>query len=212
MQSKLNEWLGTSAIIVLAAVWLAGLINSETRELFKALTPFILILNATILLWFHKRYSMAFWIFAIGTYVVSFMAALIGVKTGFPFGEFSYGPNMGVKIIHTPVLIGVYWFMLIYSVGIITAKFPAIKLMKALTGALLLLLIDFALEPVAMTLDLWQWQAGEVPTQNYVAWFGLSFLLLVFFHLSRFRKDNHIAVVLYVTFLLFYTLLNFIPL
>jgi putative membrane protein len=211
MRAKYQVWIGTAALILLALVVIGGLLYDKTDELFKALTPFTMILSAIIYLWHHKKYQAPFWIFATVADAVGMLVHMVGVNTGYPFGTFTYGPNLGIKLLHTPLAIGIIWFMLVYSAGVITARLGMIKLLKALTGALLIVPVVWLMEPAAMKLDLWHWEGGTVPLQNYLAWFVISFVLLVFFHLSRFKKSNKIAPVAYVTILLFLAALNFLP-
>lgn len=210
MRSKHKLWIGSAALVIVTIVGILGLTYEKTHELFKALTPFNLAFYAIILFWFHRKYKKRFIIFAAVTFLAGFIIEVIGVNSGFPFGQYTYGPNLGIKLFNTPLMIGINWLMLIYTVGIMTAKLPVMKLLKAFLGAWLMLLMDFVMEPVAMELNLWQWQGGEIPVQNYVAWFVISFGLLLYFHLMRFRRSNKIAPILFVVLLLFFTILNFI--
>ncbi|MBL7882669.1 MAG: carotenoid biosynthesis protein, partial [Bacteroidia bacterium] len=75
-------------------------------------------------------------------------------------------------------------------------------------GASVLTFLDFFIEPIAIKYDYWTWQATEVPTQNYIAWFIASFLFLLFFYILKFNKNNKIALLLYITQLLFFVFLN----
>ena len=48
--------------------------------------------------------------------------------------------------------------------------------MISLATGLGMLLLDIFIEPVAIGLGFWEWQAAEVPLENYMAWFVLSFV------------------------------------
>ena len=70
-----------------------------------------------------------------------------------------------------------------------------------------MVLIDLVIEPVAMKYGFWSWQGGQIPLQNYLAWFVVSFVLLQLFYRLKFRKVNLIAPALYFFQLLFFVVL-----
>ena len=65
-------------------------------------------------------------------------------------------------------------------------------------GATLLVLIDVLIEPVAIAEDFWKWEAVQVPLRNYVAWWGIGFLMLQYFHRLPDRPTNPMALPLYL--------------
>ena len=75
-------------------------------------------------------------------------------------------------------------------------------------GALLAVLFDWVIEPVAIRLGYWQWTDGEVPWSNYYSWWGVSALILTLFHLLTFKKQNLFAVHLLLIQFMFFMLLR----
>ena len=195
-------------LIALYGFGLFGLLREDTRELFKALTPFTLMASAVIVLGFQKKWTMEFFYFLLGVFVIGWGVHLLGLETAFPFGNYEYGPSLGITLWNTPLMMGLIWVIFIYCAGAITRKIPLVKAGKALIGAWLVVLMDFALEPVAIRFDFWSWYGREVPIFNYVAWFVISFIMLLVFHLGHYRKSNLVAPALYITMLLFFTALN----
>jgi uncharacterized membrane protein len=67
---------------------------------------------------------------------------------------------------------------------------------QALTPLNLLLTagLDFFFEPVAMLYDFWSWQNNKIPVQNYFGWFGLAFILQLYFQHSLVNKQNALAI------------------
>ena len=59
-----------------------------------------------------------------------------------------------------------------------------------------------------MALDFWQWPGGVVPLQNYIAWFLISFALLILFQYLRFDKRNPVAAPVLALQVLFFGILN----
>ena len=83
-----------------------------------------------------------------------------------------------------PVCIGCAWFvMLISSVAVfqtIARESVAKSTIKlALCVALLMVVFDLFMEPAAGMLDYWIWMDDHIPLQNYLAWFGLSFIFVI---------------------------------
>jgi uncharacterized membrane protein len=79
---------------------------------------------------------------------------------------------------------------------------------QAVAGAFLMVLLDFFIEPIAVELDFWSWQHGHIPFQNFLAWFIISFALLIVFHRIEIDKKNPIAFPFYAIQLLFFILQN----
>ena len=64
------------------------------------------------------------------------------------------------------------------------------------------------LEPVAIRLDMWSWAGGNPPLQNYIAWFVVSFPLVML--LGKYTKgsENPLVPIVLICQLLFFGLLN----
>ncbi len=105
----------------------------------------------------------------------------IGVRTGKIFGVYTYGQTLRPSIDGVPISIGCAWFiMLVASVAVVQKIVPksiiknTIKL--AVCVAVLMVCFDLFMEPAAGILDYWVWVDNRIPLQNYLAWFGLSFV------------------------------------
>lgn len=99
-----------------------------------------------------------------------------GVQTGFPFGNYSYTNVLGFHVAGVPAAIGAAWYVTIICTRRICQAISSHPLRTALLAALLTLALDVALEPMAGPVTrYWQWHAGQVPMQNYSAWFLISF-------------------------------------
>ena len=110
-------------------------------------------------------------------------------------------------------MIGINWLILVYSAGayiqrLIPSNSASSVLIKSLMGAAILTIIDFFIEPIAIKFDFWVLQAGEVPVQNYVAWFVTAFVFMLLFNKLNFNKSNPIAHILLIVQSLFFVLLS----
>jgi len=185
-------------LILYFTVGVAGMIIPQTRGLFQSLTPFSLLACLTLLFLFHRHHTVRFWLLALVILVAGIAVEIAGVSTGLLFGAYTYGDTLGPKVFHTPLMIGVNWLLLVYCSHVIAERFVDDPLFKAITGAALMVVYDFALEPSAIALNMWHWEGGAVPLQNYLAWFVIAFL----FHLlaGRYRlvdRENKLALPLF---------------
>lgn len=108
----------------------------------------------------------------------------IGVKTGKIFGNYTYGTNLPPYLSGIPMAIGFAWLtMLLSSLPLaerIMVFFNGKKMVyTAGLTASLMTLFDFFMEPAAVQLDYWNWSAAGIPLQNYLAWFVISFFLVL---------------------------------
>jgi putative membrane protein len=75
-------------------------------------------------------------------------------------------------------------------------------------SALLAMFFDWVLEPVAVELGYWTWADGIIPWFNYATWWGVSAVIMLFFHFLPFRKHNLFAVHLLMIQVMFFLLLR----
>lgn len=150
------------------------LLGGEWREELVVLTPFNLLLLAALFQYTSERPKVK-WAYYLPIFL-GFIIELIGTNTGFPFGAYSYGAALGPGIMGTPFMIGILWWVLIRSFYDLTGvRFQSVWIRSILTG-LAMTAMDVLIEPVAIELTYWQWDAVAVPIENYLAWFGLSTL------------------------------------
>ncbi|NJO02355.1 MAG: carotenoid biosynthesis protein, partial [Bacteroidia bacterium] len=96
------------------------------------------------------------------------------------------------------------WLTLVCITGTIAHLSRRPLYQKIILGALLMVIMDFFIEPVAIRHDFWAWNHPYVPLQNYLGWFFTSVLLLYFFFRADFSKVNKIAIPLYIIQILFF--------
>ncbi|MCE2963555.1 MAG: carotenoid biosynthesis protein [Chitinophagales bacterium] len=182
----MNIWnsIEKSAISIFA-IWLvtiSGIIGIclGYTEWFISKTPYNLILGVGLLYWnFPLKNgwrSLAIWsiVFAIGM-----GAELIGVNTGLLFGEYHYGENLGVKVFGVPILIGINWVVLTFLTAHLSNRYIQNKWLAILCGSILMVALDFFIEPTAPIFDFWHWESGYPPFRNFVDWFVISLILQV---------------------------------
>ncbi len=201
----------TIAKIIIVALHLVGIIGlslPEYQDLFLKLTPAQLLSSLILILVFHRGWNDAFPIFAAAAFWIGFGSEIIGIHTGYLYGDYVYGPTLGPKLWDVPIIIGVNWFILAYLTGVLFHKVPN-DYYAALLGAIAMTSLDYIIEPVAVALDFWAWKFDIIPPTNYLGWIGVSFLIQLIYRKANFEKANPIASFLLMALILFFAVLNF---
>ncbi|MBF8963310.1 carotenoid biosynthesis protein [Pontibacter sp. FD36] len=207
LQERLKPYAFGIALGVLAifhAVGFWGLMFSGEPEKFQRLTPMNLLLTNFLLFSFHRRWNVAFILFAVTIMAAGFFAEVLGIHTGLLFGDYAYGESLGIKVLDVPLLIGLNWLMLVYTSGHLVNTVQLHWLARAALAALLMVGLDFFLEPVAVAFDFWDWHGGHIPWSNYTGWLGLSFLFQVYFQKAPIYKHNRLAPYVYLVQAVFF--------
>ena len=137
-----------------------------------------------------------------------FLAELSGVHTGVLFGEYQYGEALGTPIYGIPIVMGMNWYATVVTSSSVAIRIVRNKWLQAFLAALLCTGLDILIEPVAIQYDFWAWGGGSIPIQNYIAWFGFSFVFALIYVFST-RVKNNSALGLWFIWLAFFLLLNF---
>lgn len=197
-------------ITVLYLVGIIGMAIPSVRPYFQFLTPFHLLTGLGVMLLFHHDWNKDFIIFAILAFIIGYGSEVMGVHTGFPFGNYSYGPVLGIKFFEVPLMIGVNWLILVYLTGHLFQKNVSNDLLASLFGALVMVGVDFLIEPVAVALDFWTWEGGIIPLSNYLGWLGTAFIIQMIYRKMQFQKDNKLSLHLLINMVAFFAILNLI--
>ncbi len=192
-------------IIIYYAIGLIGLSIPFTARYFIYLTPFSILINLFLILYFNINWSARFAVTGLLIYIFSMAAEITGVNTGAVFGSYTYENSiLGPGLLNTPFIIGINWFILIYCTYTLTNKFKFALIIKILMGGLIMLIFDILLEPVAGRMLMWTWLSIEVPLLNYAVWFILSIVFVSIMYLGRINIQNVISThLLFVQFIFF---------
>lgn len=142
--------------------------------------------------------------------VFALVSGTLALKTGFPYGNFSYGDVLGHKLFGTtpwilafaypPILLAAFWLA-----GKFTETAWRIPLM-----AIFVTLIDAVLDPAMVTLEFWKWEnAGPfygVPIINFAGWLLNGLVAGLILHKLWGKKSPTVSIALGgIGMLLFWT-------
>ena len=110
-------------------------------------------------------------------------------------------------------MIGINWIMLTYITGSFSNYiFDGNKKAAIVFGAILMVVLDLLIEPVAPEMGFWAFDSIFAPIQNYIGWFTIGLLVQGIFHYSTDKKDTTFSFHLLLVQIVFFTVLNFIAL
>lgn len=121
-------------------------------------------------------------LFSLFVIFITWLVEWAGVESGKIFGAYLYGTVLQPQIGGVPVAIGFAWLTLLLSATALERQIPWAPaadqyFFRALRISILMVLFDFFMEPVAVKLHYWKWEAGTIPMQNFIAWFVIGFFL-----------------------------------
>lgn len=208
IKSEINwtPW-GVLILVVLHIVGIAGILWFD-QELFAQLTPLVLLISALLIFASQKVNRQGLLIFFLLAYLIGYGVEFMGTSTGIPFGKYHYGPNMAPLVLSVPLIIGVNWFLLTVGAAYWAQTIFSGLLGRVFSTAALMTIFDFFMEPVAITLNFWTWEALYPPLQNYLAWFGVSILLALLGHKVLYSFPNKLSGYYFGIVAAFFIILN----
>ncbi|ADV68889.1 carotenoid biosynthesis protein [Deinococcus maricopensis] len=179
------SFLAASALLkVPVPLWPAGF------TLLGTLSTVCLALAATAWAWraVGRRRALA----ATGLAVIAGLGVeVLGSRTGFPFGTYSYAGAPGVTVLGVPIIVPLGWWALTLAAAHLARG-------RAWLAGLLLVAWDVGLEPLMTAQGYWTWTAHTLrgvtvegwaqppvglwagaPLQNFVAWGVIGALLVL---------------------------------
>ncbi len=199
-------------IIILYIIFSVGLIGhiiADLRFLMLILTPYTLLLTGSSVLYFaYKKGELKFLIWCLIIYIITFSLEVLGTRTGIIFGSYTYGNTLGFKLFNVPLIIGFNWVVVILGAITLSEQIDQNIFLRALMTGTLAVLFDIVLEPVAIILDYWNWEAGLIPLLNYYSWFVISFLASVLYDLFKIRTNEKLPESYFTIQLIFFILLS----
>jgi uncharacterized membrane protein len=127
---------------------------------------------------------------------VGFVAEVLGLHTGVPFGDYRYGPVLGARAFGVPLVVGLAWTMLAWPAALVARRLVRHPAARVAVGAWALASWDLFLDPQLVSAGAWHWDhpvphlpgVAEIPLTNYAGW--LLVATLVSAGLQRLLRDD----------------------
>lgn len=172
------------------------------------LTPYVLLLTGVIVLFFIKELKLKPVIWCLAVYIVTFFLEVVGTRTGFVFGNYTYGNVLGLKLFDVPLIIGFNWVIIIMAAINISQSAEKNIFLAALLASTLTVIFDVILEPVAVKLNYWQWENNIIPLKNYYSWFIITFAASLFASNLKIKFQSIILEHYFMIQLIFFIVLS----
>ncbi|MGB0932775.1 MAG: carotenoid biosynthesis protein [Lishizhenia sp.] len=204
---KYKDLILISVLIIFHTVGVFG-IKSDSRDYFLGLSFMNLMLSFIVLLIAREKHHLKFYLALFSVFSIGIFVEWIGIHTGYLFGNYAYGANLGVKLDGVPLIIGVNWAVLtICSCRLAVVVVKENLFLKSLVSAGLMTALDFLIEPVAIVSDYWTW-SGDIPAYNYLCWFIISFVIHIAWFKLKLTEKNKVPLALYSILVIFFVVLN----
>ena len=207
------SWTKVNLIIILLFIlhFVGGIALSmdSVKSVFLTLTPFNLTLTFVLLIWGNQDFSFNFFKVISVLFLIGFFVEILGVYSGLLFGEYHYGKTLGFQFLGVPLIIGVNWVLLVVSSFAVSSYFVSNSILTVVLSSVIMVLLDLMIEPVAIRLDFWYWQAEVIPLQNYLMWFLVALLMNWILTFNRFKFNVKLGFGLLISQVLFFTLQSF---
>jgi bisanhydrobacterioruberin hydratase len=173
------------------------------------LTPFTLLLTGGVALYSSvQKGKLKLIIWGLLVYLGTFTLEVVGIKTGYIFGNYYYGYVLGFKILDVPLIIGFNWVgIMLGAIGIASRIHKSAFQIALLTGTFSVL-FDLMLEPVAVKLGYWTWEQGFIPLHNYYAWFAIAFFASLFSSKLKLELEDSLFIYYFLIQFTFFILLS----
>lgn len=160
------------------------LLSGETLRLLTIATVYVGAAATLSHAWaaFGARYVL---IYALITWSFGAVIEMLGANTGWPFGEYSYSPSLGLQLVNVPLVVPFAWVMMAHPVLIAARSLN--QRWSVLIAAWGLMAWDVFLDPLMVDAGHWIWErttphligVSGIPLSNFAGWL-LSGLILMF--------------------------------
>lgn len=193
-------------IILFHLVGSVGLSIPSTKAYFLSLSSYNLLLSFLVVLIAPGLKRLRFYLFVLFVFLIGYGVEWIGVHTHYLFGIYSYGKNLGFKLSGIPLIIGINWVVLILVTHSISLKFLNHNIFTPVLAAILMVGLDFLIEPVAIKSDYWSWFENYIPVFNYVCWFFISLIIHFIYREIRLTEQNTVYNCIYIVLVVFFSI------
>ena len=109
---------------------------------------------------------------------IGFVAEVVGVHSGIPFGSYRYADTLGPRAAGVPIIVGLAWAMMAWPAAVVARRLGRTRISQVVIGAWALASWDLFLDPQMVAAGHWTWQdptphlpgVPTVPLTNLLGW------------------------------------------
>ena len=196
--SPLQNFVLISTLSIAIALQIAyPLLNGEAL---RVITIAVVYWGAAAML-AHALFSYGL-TYAARYFAITFFFALaieqIGMRTGWPFGNYEYSVDLGYQIYGVPLVVPFAWLMMAYPIFLMARRLS--RHWSFLVGGYGLMAWDLFLDPQMVSAGRWSWEVSgshvpfqpEIPLSNAFGWLlsGIALMALLNLALPRDRRAH----------------------
>ena len=206
---KINrEQIVIIILIILYCVGLFGILSPTWKDVILPLSSINLTLSFVAIIFTIEAPRGRIIKFLFLAFLIGWLSEWVGVNTGYLFGVYHYDVNLGAKIFGVPLVIGLNWATLTVGASYWATRLSKQRFLRIFIGALIMVLFDVIMEPVAIRNEYWTWDNHYIPIYNYVSWLFVSLLLQAIYFYWIKESMNKVVGVLFILMSLFFIILN----
>ena len=142
---------------------------------------------------YGTRYAITYISF---TFLYALIIEYVGVSTTWPFGDYSYSPDLGLRIFSVPLVVPFAWIMMAHPVLVVSRRIAGHWVF--LYGGITLAAWDLFLDPLMVSAGRWTWKVSdahvpfqpEIPLSNTFGWLLTGMGLIAILHLVLPREKR----------------------
>jgi putative membrane protein len=113
---------------------------------------------------------------------IGFVAEVVGVRSGIPFGSYRYADSLGPRLAGVPIIVGLAWAMMAWPAAVVARRLAQTRISQVVIGAWALASWDLFLDPQMVAAGHWTWReptahlpgVPTVPLTNLLGWLVVS--------------------------------------
>lgn len=180
-------WLPWSLALAAVALQISyPLVTGDLRVAVTVASVLVFFLAATshALVWRGPVWTLALLVVTVGG---GLAVEAVGIRTGWPFGEYTYGDTLGATVLGVPWVVPLAWAMMAYPALVAARALSRSVVMTPLIGALALASWDLFLDPMMTAEGHWTFvdpaptlpHVPGIPLLNYAGWFVTALVMMV---------------------------------
>jgi uncharacterized membrane protein len=189
-------WLWFILPVMIQVVWFLFGLHLLVQPIYALLPPSLelagtlsIVFSSTLFafthLWATRGIRAAILLLGLCFFVAGGLE-ILSVATGFPFGVYNYGTQLGFAVLGVPLLVPLCWQMMAHNAATLARLARPQAAVLVASGALVAW--DVYLDPQMVRGGYWIWQRSSgaftyagIPLENYAGWFLTALIIFALY-------------------------------